>query len=84
MTMQTRVALFVICMFGIWLPVTSWTMNHYPEHATYVHSGMFLFFAVAQLIVFRCPHCGRNALFQRFFIYSPMVGEKCRHCGQEY
>ena len=41
-------------------------------------------FAIAQFRLFRCPHCGKLAIFTPSGWSTPFVGDKCRYCGREY
>lgn len=44
----------------------------------------FLVFALAQLVIFRCPHCKNVAILTPGGLASPFVGTRCRYCGREY
>ena len=43
-------------------------------------------FLIAQLFVFRCPHCRKLAIFPPTggAAATPFVGSVCRHCHKEY
>lgn len=44
----------------------------------------FLLFGIGQFFLFRCPNCRRVAFLREHGVASPVVGDRCRHCGHGY
>jgi hypothetical protein len=81
MQMRKRMGIFVMVFFGTGLPMIAVTVEYQMIWAFLL---WFALFAAAQFFIFRCPHCGKIAVFTPSGMAAPFVGTRCRHCGYEY
>lgn len=85
MRMKTRIRLFVISYFSgvmLWAPLLD--QIGWNKYLTPFFVCWFMFFAILQFFVFKCPHCGKLAIFTPRWMATPFVGDNCRYCGAEY
>ena len=54
------------------------------ERAVLPVFALFLLIGVGQFFWFRCPACGKLAFIREGGWCSPLVGTRCRHCGNDY
>jgi hypothetical protein len=81
MAMRKRMWLFSAAFFGTGLPILALAVEY---QMIWVLLLWFVLFGVVQFVVFRCPHCGKVAVFTPSGMATPMVGGQCRYCGKEY
>jgi hypothetical protein len=81
MRMAWRMRLFTVAFFG-GVPMSAVLGGE--KNGLTVMFGWFACFAILQFFVFRCPHCGRLAIFTPRGAATPFVGDRCRQCGQPY
>ena len=81
MTMRKRMWLFAVAFFGTGLAMLAFATEF---QMSWLLLPWFALFAVAQFVVFRCPHCSKVAVFTPSGMATPFVGAQCRYCGKEY
>jgi len=81
MAMRKRMWLFSAAFFGTGLPILAHGVKY---QMIWLPLLWFVLFAVAQFVVFRCPHCSKVAVFTPSGMATPFVGTQCRYCGKEY
>jgi len=84
MRVQARSCLFAVLFLGGGLAIFNLVARWSFFGALGLAVVWFVAVAVAQFRVFRCPHCGKVAVFTPGGTASPLVGTRCQYCGRPY
>jgi uncharacterized protein (DUF983 family) len=74
----------VLLIFGLFSGLPVAYLLGRDTYANLILISWAIFFAILQFLIFKCPYCGKLAIFSGKWTTTPFVGNNCRYCGKEY
>lgn len=86
MRMQRKITLFCGVYLLGWLPIVLAIrgITGTSDHGIIFMVGWFIFFALLQFRLLKCPHCYVLAFKTKKGMYVPWAEDKCRFCNKEF